>query len=89
MKLSETKNGERLTARKDGQLSIDQIIRFTWQRNALIDIVEFMLNDKVEIVGRAVHPIEGMTLEEFHYCAYTLAASTDRLEYLLQEPDLH
>ena len=77
------------SAEKVGQLSIDQIIRFTWQRNALIDIVEFMLNDKVEIVGRAVHPIEGMTLKEFLYCAYTLAASTDRLEYLLQEPDLH
>ncbi len=77
------------SAEKVRQLSIDQIIRFTWQRNALIDIVEFMLNDKAEIVGRAVHPIEGMTLEEFHYCAYTLATSTDRLEYLLQEPDLH
>ena len=55
----------------------------------MIDIVEFMLNDKEEIVGRSVHPIEGMTLKEFLYCAYTQAASTDRLAYLLQEPDLH
>jgi hypothetical protein len=77
------------SANKVAQLSIDQIIRFTWQRNTLIDIVEFMLNDKAEIVGRAVHPIEGMTLREFLYCTYTLATSTDRLEYLLQEPDLH
>ena len=77
------------SADKVAQLSVDQIIRFTWQRNELIDIVEFMLNDNAEIVGRAVHPIEGMTLKEFLYCAYTLAASTDRLEYLLQEPDLH
>lgn len=77
------------SADKLAQLSVDQIIRFTWQRNALIDIVEFMLNDKGELVGRAVHPIQGMTEREFLYCAYTLAASTDRLEYLLQEPDLH
>ncbi len=77
------------SADKVAQLSVDQIIRFTWQRNKLIDIVEFMLNDKIEIVGRAVHPIQGMTLKEFLYCAYTLAAGTDRLEYLLQEPDLH
>ena len=77
------------SADKVAQLSLDQIIKFTWQRNALIDVVEFMLNDKAEIVGRAVHPIEGMTLQEFLYCTYTLATSTDRLEYLLQEPDLH
>ncbi|MGK0473206.1 MAG: hypothetical protein ACJAR0_003702 [Candidatus Azotimanducaceae bacterium] len=77
------------SAKKVKQLSVEQIIRFTWQRNALIDIVEFMLSDKAEIVGRAVHPIDGMTLKEFLYCAYTLATSTDRLEYLLQEPDLY
>jgi hypothetical protein len=70
------------------QLSVDQIVRFTWQRNSVIDVVEFMLNEKAELVGRAVNPIEGMTLREFLYCTYTLATSTDRLEYLLQEPDL-
>lgn len=76
-------------ADKVAQMSVDQITRFTWQRNALIDIVEFMLNDEGKLVGRAVHPIDGMTMREFLYCVYILATCTDRLEYLLQEPDLH
>jgi hypothetical protein len=77
------------SAEKVAQMSVDQIIRFTWQRNALIDIVEFMLNDKGELVGRAVHPVDGMDMDEFLYCVYILATATDRLEYLLQEPDIH
>lgn len=70
-------------------LSSEQLIKYTWQRNALVDIVEFMLDKKGNIIGRAVHPIDGMTFKEFFYCAYTLAASADRLEYLLHEPDIH
>jgi hypothetical protein len=69
--------------------SLDQFIKYTWQRNSLIDIVEFMFDENGNIVGRAVHPIEGMTFKEFFYCAYTLAVSTDRLEYLIQEQDLY
>ncbi|WP_019531284.1 DEAD/DEAH box helicase family protein [Dasania marina] len=69
--------------------SIEQFIKYTWQRNALIDIVEFMLDEDRNIVGRAVHPIEDLSYKEFFYCAYTLAVSADRLEYLLQEPDVH
>ena len=42
------------SADKVAQLSVDQIIRFTWQRNALIDIVEFMLNDEGEPSLKAV-----------------------------------
>lgn len=48
-----------------------------------------MFDENGNLVCRAVHPIEGMTFKEFFYCAYTLAASTDRLEYLIQEPDVH
>jgi len=70
-------------------LSVDQVIQFTWQRNNHIDLVEFMLDEEGSIVGRAIHPIEGMDFKEFLYCAYTLAASTDRLEYLIQQPDIH
>ena len=69
--------------------SLEQFIKYTWQRNSLIDIVEFMFDENGNIVGRAVHPIEGMTFKEFFYCAYTLAVSADRLEYLIQEPDVH
>ena len=69
--------------------SLEQFIKYTWQRNALIDIVEFMFDASGNIMGRAVHPIEGMTFKEFFYCAYTLAVATDRLEYLIQELDIH
>ncbi len=71
------------------QFSVDQLVKYTWQRNALIDIVEYMLDNEGHIVGRAIHPIAGMTFKEFFYCAYTLAVSTDRLEYLIQESDVH
>jgi hypothetical protein len=74
---------------KVAHFSLEQFIKYTWQRNALIDIVEFMFDESGDIMGRAVHPIEGMTFKEFFYCAYTLAVATDRLEYLIQEPDIH
>lgn len=70
-------------------LTVDQIVSLTWERNALTDVVEFMFSPDLDIVGRAVQPIEGLTLRKFLYCAYTLATATDRLEYLIQEPDLH
>lgn len=70
-------------------LSVDQLVRFTWQRNRHIDIVEFMLDEDMALVGRAIHPIEGMEFKEFLYCAYSLATATDRLEFLIQSPDLH
>lgn len=71
------------------KLAVDQLIRFTWTRNRNVDLVEFMLDKDMSIYGRAIHPIESMTYREFLYCAYTLAASTDRLEFLLQEEDIH
>ncbi|EED31275.1 putative helicase [gamma proteobacterium NOR5-3] len=70
-------------------LTVDQLLRLTWVRNRDIDLVEFMLDDEMSIYGRVIHPIDGMTYREFLYCAYTLAASTDRLEFLLREEDVH
>ena len=69
------------------ELSEEQLVRFTWERNANIDIVEFMLDDKENLVGRAVHPIRGLDEKEFLYCAYTLAVEADRLEYLIRQSD--
>ena len=69
------------------KLSEEQLVRFTWKRNANIDIVEFMLDDKENLVGRAVHPIKGLDEKEFLYCAYTLAVEADRLEYLIKQSD--
>ena len=71
------------------QLSVDQLVKLTWQRNKHIDLVEFMLDEELSLMGRAVHPIQGMTFREFLYCAYTLAVSTDRLEFLIQQEDIH
>ena len=69
--------------------NVDQLVKLTWQRNKHIDIVEFMLDEDSALMGRAIHPIEGMTYKEFLYCAYTLAVSTDRLEFLIHQPDVH
>jgi len=71
------------------QLSNDQLLKLTWQRNAHIDIVEFMLDGEGNLVGRAVHPVDGSTFKRFLYCAYTLNVSTDRLEYLIEESDVY
>ena len=71
------------------ELTTEQLIRLTWLRNAHVDLAEFMLDPKGNLVGRVVHPVEGLTFKEFMYCAYTLAVGSDRLEYLVQEPDLH
>lgn len=74
-------------AKTTKKLNQEQLVRFTWERNANIDIVEFMLDDKENLVGRAVHPIRRLDEKEFLYCAYTLAVSADRLEYLIGQSD--
>ena len=71
------------------QLTVDQLVELTWQRNKHTDVVEFMLDENGALVGRAVHSIEGMDYKEFLYSAYTLAVSTDRLEFLVQQQDVH
>jgi superfamily II DNA or RNA helicase len=69
------------------RLTIEDIIRFTWERNRYVDIVEFMVDDRRAFVGRAVHPVATMHWREFIYCAYTLAVETDHLEYVLNRID--
>ena len=64
------------------------MIRFTWQRNANVNIVEFMLDPSHQLRGRAVHSVNGLSLKEFLYCALTLANATDRLSYLIQDVDI-
>jgi len=72
------------TARK---LTVEKIIEYTWERNRNTDVVEFMLNDNQDIVGRCVHPVDSLHWREFIYCAHVLAAESDRLEYLVCEED--
>ena len=75
------------SAKRVEALSIDQVVQFTWLFNSNIDLAEFMLDDRMALVGRTVHPVKGMDYKEFIYCAYTLAVTTDRLEFLIQQPD--
>ena len=70
-------------------LSVEQLVKLTWERNRNLDVVEFMLDDDFCIVGRAVHPVEGMDYREFWYCARTLAESSDHLEFLIREEDIN
>ena len=71
------------------RLSVEQLIKNTWERNRHLDVVEFMLDDEFDLIGRTIHPVEGMDFQEFLYCARTLAESTDRLEFLIREQDVH
>ena len=75
------------SAKRVEALSIDQVVQFTWLFNSNVDLAEFMLDDRMALVGRTVHPVKGMDYKEFIYCAYTLAVTTDRLEFLIQQPD--
>ncbi|TGD72201.1 helicase [Mangrovimicrobium sediminis] len=70
-------------------LSVEQLVRLTWERNRYNDIVEFALDDEYSLMGRAIHPVEGLSYREFMYCAYTLAVLTDRLEFLVRQEDVH
>lgn len=70
-------------------LPISEIIKYTWLRNRNIDLVEFVVDPSLALVGRVVHPVADMQWDEFIYCAYTLAVETDNLEYLLSKQDIH
>lgn len=69
------------------KLTVEEIVKYTWERNRNIDVVEFMLNDEQSIVGRCVHTVDSLHWREFIYCAHVLAAECDRLEYLICEED--
>ena len=75
------------SAKRVEALTVDQIVQFTWLFNGNIDLAEYMLDDRMTLVGRTVHPVNGMDYKEFIYCAYTLAVSTDRLEFLIRQRD--
>ncbi|WP_379944562.1 DEAD/DEAH box helicase [Marinobacter sp. LM1] len=68
-------------------LAVEKVVELTWERNRSTDVVEFMLNDHQEIVGRCVHPVDSLHWREFVYCAHVLAVESDRLEYLVCEED--
>ena len=68
-------------------LAVEKIVELTWERNRSTDVVEFMLNDHQEIVGRCVHPVDSLHSREFVYCAHVLAVESDRLEYIVSESD--
>lgn len=71
------------------KLTVEDIVKYTWMRNRNIDLVEFVIDPESSIVGRVVHPLDGIHWDEFIYCAYTLAVETDNLEYLLNQIDVH
>ncbi|MBO9484527.1 hypothetical protein [Salinisphaera sp. G21_0] len=64
-----------------------KIIEYTWERNRHTDVVEFFLDSEGDISGRITHPEENMSLEEFIFCAYTIAVEADRLEYIVSTDD--
>ena len=68
-------------------MPVEKVVELTWERNRFTDVVEFMLNDQQEIVGRCVHPVDSLHWREFVYCAHVLAVESDRLEYLVCEED--
>jgi hypothetical protein len=65
------------------RLPIEKIVEYTWERNRNTDVVEFMLNDNQEVVGRCAHPVDSLHWREFIYCVHVLAVESDRLEYLV------
>ena len=69
------------------KLSEDRLIELTWLRNRNIDLVDFIVRPDGCLVGRTVHPIDGLDFEEFIFSSYILAVEADRLEYLLKVPD--
>lgn len=71
------------------QLPVKTIIKYTWERNRHVDLVEFVVDPAQAIIGRVAHPVEDMQWDEFIYCAYTLAVEADGLEYLLNKKDIH
>lgn len=62
----------------------DFVIKYTLQRNAQTDFVDFHFTDGW-IKGRIVHPIQNLQKEEFMFYAYILACETDRLEHLVND----
>jgi len=69
--------------------SPERLIELTWERNAKTDLVEFLLDPSGALRARIVLPCTLMSAQQLVYCAHTLAAEADRLEYLLNEYDAY
>jgi hypothetical protein len=67
------------------QEGIKKLIEYTWERNAMIDIVEFLLNSDDEIIGRIVHPANSIQSKELMYFSYILACEADHLEQIIND----
>lgn len=67
------------------QLSPRRLLELTWIRNRHIDLVGFLVRPDGCMVGRTVHPLGSMALQEFAYSAYILAVEAKRMEYLLSK----
>ena len=68
-------------------LSSNEIIKYTWDRNRSIDIVEFVVDNEGAIIGRVVFPCKHIHNKEILYNAYVLACEADHLEQILHGDD--
>ena len=68
-----------------GKTGCEMLRKYTWERNAQIDLVEFLLNDRQELLGRIVHPASTLQPKELMYFAYILACESDHLEQVLND----
>ena len=55
------------TKKKISQFDDHKIIELTWIRNSNIDLVEFMLNNKGELMGRVVHASDSLDWDELYF----------------------
>jgi hypothetical protein len=74
-------------ARDVRRLSKERLLELTWNRNRNIDLVGFLVRPDGCLIARAMHPLDSLDLEEFIFSAYILSVESDRLEYLIKEPD--
>lgn len=72
---------------KLGKNKDKKIIEYTWVRNKHIDVVDFFIDEKGNINGRVIHPINSLDWEEFIFSVYILAVEADRLEYIFSQVD--
>ncbi len=68
-------------------MDVDDIIKYTWDRNRYIDIVEFVVNNDGAIIGRVIFPCKHIHNKEILYNAYVLACEADHLEQILHGDD--
>ena len=65
-----------------------KLIEYTWGRNARIELVEFLLDENHDLIGRIVHPASTLQPKELMYFAYILACEADHLEQIINDFEL-